>query len=208
MQYFDLGQDYFEKRYDSSIKWIEEKDHAVISNGPFYLEAYSPESRTITINTFDDETYPIEKGHWSKFEDVDFPRIVQVDIPAIMNSQHTINIETQKATEIKYFISEQGNVIISDNIIPENDKTILEIPKTIKTDTTNNIKIFAISENVLRPDFYSSSFIVSDEESSTHTTKNIIIEQTEQSQDWTWGIVLAVIAVIGIGAYILKRSRL
>ncbi|KRO31486.1 MAG: ABC transporter substrate-binding protein, partial [Nitrosopumilus sp. BACL13 MAG-120910-bin56] len=42
-------QRYYENRYESSIKWIEENNHAVISNGPFYLESYSPESRTIIV---------------------------------------------------------------------------------------------------------------------------------------------------------------
>jgi peptide/nickel transport system substrate-binding protein len=37
------NSEYYQKRYNSSIKWIETYNHAVISNGPFYLEAYSPE---------------------------------------------------------------------------------------------------------------------------------------------------------------------
>jgi peptide/nickel transport system substrate-binding protein len=49
-------QQYYENRYDSSIKWIEENNHAVISNGPFYLESYSPESRTIIVKTFEDDS--------------------------------------------------------------------------------------------------------------------------------------------------------
>ena len=63
--------EYFQKRYDSSIKWIETNKHAVISNGPFYLESYSPESRTIKVNAFEDDSYPFKKGEWSKFEKVE-----------------------------------------------------------------------------------------------------------------------------------------
>jgi peptide/nickel transport system substrate-binding protein len=48
---------YFQNRYDSSIEWIEKNNHAVISNGPFYLESYAPESRTIKVSAFDDESY-------------------------------------------------------------------------------------------------------------------------------------------------------
>ncbi|MEK0382211.1 MAG: ABC transporter substrate-binding protein, partial [Nitrosopumilus sp.] len=35
LDYFDLRNNYFDSRYDASIKWIEEYNHAVISNGPF-----------------------------------------------------------------------------------------------------------------------------------------------------------------------------
>ena len=42
------SSEYFQNRYNSSIKWIQKtNNHAVISNGPFYLESYAPESRTI-----------------------------------------------------------------------------------------------------------------------------------------------------------------
>ena len=53
-------QNYYENRYNSSIKWIEGKNHAVISNGPFYLQSYFPESRTITVKTFEDNSYPFK----------------------------------------------------------------------------------------------------------------------------------------------------
>ena len=57
---------YFEGRYDAAIRWIDENKHAIISNGPFYLNNYSPESRTITINSFDSTGYPFDAGKWGK----------------------------------------------------------------------------------------------------------------------------------------------
>ena len=64
---------YFVQGYDAAIKWIDENEHAVISNGPFYLNNYSPESRTITINSFDSSGYPFDAGKWEKFEQIKFP---------------------------------------------------------------------------------------------------------------------------------------
>ena len=77
---------------DSYVKyghshWIENNNHAVISNGPFYLESYSPESRTITVNSFDDETYPFSVGHWSEFENTKIPKIMKAEIPDIVNKE-------------------------------------------------------------------------------------------------------------------------
>ena len=71
-------QKYYENRYDSSIKWIENNSHAVISNGPFYLESYIPESRTITVKTFEDDSYPFKIGKWSEFEKTQFPNIKKI----------------------------------------------------------------------------------------------------------------------------------
>ena len=42
---FNPQNDFQNVRYDSSLKWIDEKNHAVISNGPFYLDRYSPDSK-------------------------------------------------------------------------------------------------------------------------------------------------------------------
>ena len=51
----------------------------VISNGPFYLESYAPESRTITVKAFEDDSYPFKIGKWSKFENTEFPNIKKID---------------------------------------------------------------------------------------------------------------------------------
>ena len=73
MQGFQYDWQYFDERYDASIAWIEQNEHAVISNGPFYLDNYSPESRTITINSFDSPGYPFEAGKWKKmFREIGF----------------------------------------------------------------------------------------------------------------------------------------
>ena len=44
---FNPDNDFEDVRYDSSLRWIDENNHAVISNGPFYLDRYSPDSRMI-----------------------------------------------------------------------------------------------------------------------------------------------------------------
>ena len=91
----------------------------MISNGPFYLESYSPESRTITVNSFDDETYPFSVGHWSEFESAKIPKIMKAQIPNIVNkeSEFEINIQTLQADSILYFVSNSNGEIISSNSI-------------------------------------------------------------------------------------------
>ena len=75
---FETNIQYFEDRYQQSIDWIVENDHAIISNGPFYLDRYSPESRTIVVKSFDYGDYPLEPGKWSDFEHIAFPNITSI----------------------------------------------------------------------------------------------------------------------------------
>lgn len=162
---FDLPQSYFDSRYDASIKWIDKYHHAVISNGPFYLKSYSPESRTITIEAFADKSYPYEAGHWQEFEKIKFPKIVKVDIPDVIKKGDilTIPIYTQDASKIDYFFTNsQGDSVTSGTQFVDFGKTILTLSEeqTDKFGTgANDLKVFAVSESVLRPDIYSVSFL-------------------------------------------------
>ena len=118
--------EYAASRYDSAAAWIEERNHAVISNGPFYLEGYSPESRLIKIRAFDDESYPFDAGHWSKFEEVSPPRIRSVDIPDAVRigEPADIVISTQDGAFLRYFVADsQGRHATSGAHFISGDET-------------------------------------------------------------------------------------
>ena len=111
---------YFEQRYDAAIKWIDENEHAVISNGPFYLDNYSPESRTITINSFDSTGYPFDAGKWEKFEQIQFPKITDVEIPNVVDWKKPLSIlvQTTDSSTIHYFISNPKGETVASGIKP------------------------------------------------------------------------------------------
>src|SRR5215208_4966480 len=69
------------KRYDASIKWIDAHKHAIVSNGPFFLDNYNPSGRIITIKAYRDNTYPFDQGHWSLFESPRLATIKKVVTP-------------------------------------------------------------------------------------------------------------------------------
>jgi peptide/nickel transport system substrate-binding protein len=202
------SQKYYENRYESSIKWIEENNHAVISNGPFYLESYSPESRTIIVKTFDDESYPFKMGKWSEFENVQFPIIKKIDMDKIIQYGEStdILIETENTDSILYFLMDsKGNIQASEKLNVKENKVTIKMTSKITEKLqpgANNIKVFAISNSVLKPDFYESSFLISRNNvelpSATINTSNI---ENKINQD-TWIIpIMLVIAVIGIITY-------
>jgi len=202
--------EYFQNRYDSSIKWIDNNNHAVISNGPFYLESYAPESRTITVRAFDDDSYPFKTGEWKKFEKVKLPTITKLEMNNIIQRGEKLEIivETDNADSILYFLTNSEGVMISSETynITENNITI-SIPSENTRDLgigANNIKIFAISNSVLKPDFHESSFIVTNNKEKLPTSALDNIEFIENEPEYTiW--IIPILVIIGIGIYFKKK---
>ena len=204
----NTGQ-YYENRYDSSIEWIEKNNHAVISNGPFYLESYSPESRTIIVKTFEDESYPFKIGKWSEFENVQFPIIKKIDMDKIIQygEKEDILIETENTDSILYFLTDtKGKIQASEKLnVKENKITIKitsEITKKLQPGA-NSIKVFAISNSVLKPDFYESSFLVSKNNSELPSAmvNSSNIENEEDHNVWIIPIIL-IVTIIVVIAYV------
>ncbi len=207
----DYSTEYYQNRYDASIKWIEAKNHAVISNGPFYLEEYSPESRTIKINAFEDDSYPFKKGEWSKFENTDFPIIEKVEIENILQKgeEMYVKVETRNSDKILYFLTNsQGEKIISETLDIENNHANIKIASEDSDKLgigANSIKIFAISNSVLKPDFYESSFIVTDHTLELPTSLQKDIEFSKNESNYlVW--IIPIIAIIIIVIYLKKRN--
>jgi len=213
LDYFNLQNNYFDSRYDASIKWIEKNNHAVISNGPFYLQSYSPESRTITIRAFTDESYPFEAGHWQEFENVKFPKILQVDIPDVIKQGSTLSIPivTEDTSKIDYFFTNnQGESVAAATQLLDTKSTTLTLSReqTSKFGIgANDLKIFAVSEEVLRPDIYSASFLVVSNSTELPEITISDIQIDEQGVDFTSiGMIILGIIIVGTILY-LRHSR-
>ena len=169
---------YMQDRYDASVSWIQEKNHAVISNGPFYLESYNPEARAINLIAFNDESYPFEAGKWSEFEHVVFPQIEYVDVPVIVQKGNALEIEvgTQGSDSVVYFLTTgKGDAIsgtIDVDVASGGNVAIISIPPEeieLLDVGAGNLKIFATSESVRKPDIYESSFLVVEAATTTTT---------------------------------------
>ncbi|MSS86460.1 MAG: ABC transporter substrate-binding protein [Thaumarchaeota archaeon] len=208
------SEQYYENRYSSSIKWIEKNKHAVISNGPFYLESYIPESRTITVKAFEDDTYPFKIGKWSEFENTQFPIIKKIEIDKIIQQGNNIeiNVETNDADSILYFvIDSQGKIQSTGELEINQNKTVIKITSQESKKLqlgANSIKIFAISNSVLKPDFYESSFLLSknnlDEPKIIVDTSNI---KNEINYDMLIVGIIVMIAIILIVKYLKNQSK-
>ena len=206
----NLESKYFQDRFNSSIKWVEENNHAVISNGPYYVESYAPESRTITVNAFNDESYPFKAGSWSEFENPEFPNISAIKLEDVIQKGEpfSIEIEAKNTDSIMYFLTNsQGNMISSKSLDLLNDKMSITIDTTDSEKLqvgTGNVKIFAVSDSVLKPDFYESSFIVVEKKTELPNSSIEDIEFSENKAGYEiW--IIPIVVIIGIVIIIKKR---
>ena len=194
--------EYYHDRYTSSIKWIDENNHAVISNGPFYLESYSPESRTITVKEFNDKSYPFKAGKWAEFETIKMPTITDIKMNRTIEKGEniSISIKTDNTDSILYFLTNgKGELISSEKIKTNKNENIIKInsEKLENLDIGgNNIKIFAISNSVLKPDFYESSFIVSEDTYTIPDNTSYDMQYNESKMSYENVILLLIVAII------------
>ncbi|MDX1441605.1 MAG: ABC transporter substrate-binding protein [Nitrosopumilaceae archaeon] len=205
--------EYFDTRYSASSNWIEKNKHAIISNGPFYLDSYSPEARTISVKTFSDESYPFRSGHWSEFENTQFPKITSLQVPKILSrgEELKIDIETSQADSILYFLnSNSGELVSSEQILIGGKSTQIIIPDELINKLgsgANDLKIFAISEAVLKPDFHSTSFLIVDDETIFPQTTPEEIQFIDTEQTIIWIAIPIIVLVVGIIIWIKKRRN-
>ena len=197
-------------RYDSSMEWINENNHAVISNGPFYLDRYSPDSRMIVIKSFDYGNYLFEQGKWNQFEDVKFPLInsVEFDQPYIVGSNEEIHVSTENSSEIHYFIINSKGKIILNGIegVVNNNSSIKLDSKSGIIEGVNTIKIFAASNEVLKPFEYSKSFIVIEDDKEIPDLE--ILENITKPQENYWQVLLIIPIFSIIAILVIRKSRL
>ena len=199
-------------RYQSSIDWINQHEHAVISNGPFYLEGYSPDSRSITIKSFDSSGYPLQQGIWNDFEHAEFPTIESVDIEELVQKGMKLDIPVKvtNSSEIQYFLSNTQGTVITSGVqnVHDNHATI-----TIENDEIDNLlvgpntlKIFAASDDVLRPYEFSTSFLVVEPNSSL--PQAVISDNYEEveSADSTVLSVVVILIIIGLSVFAIKKK--
>lgn len=145
------------ERYAAASEWIRQRGHAVISDGPFELESYSPEARTVRLSAFEDPSYPLERGRWSWMEGPRLPSITSVDVPAVAAPPVRVKVGTEDATRLIYFArgpggSESGSADASGGT------SSFEVSGP---GGAYSLRLFAVSDQVQRPDYYETGFVAS-----------------------------------------------
>ena len=160
------------KRYDASSSWIENHGHAIIRNGAFYLENFNVAGGTITINAFRDSSYPFEVGHWSKYElprvadisSVNVPRIVAMGQSTPIRISIDVGGQPSSNVTVNYFVSNKDGIVVARG--QAQPESVGQFAITLTSEVTaklsagpNQIRIFATSNEALRPDISSSTIL-------------------------------------------------
>ncbi len=181
------------KRYDASIKWIEDHGHAVISNGAFYLDNFNTAGGTITIKAFRDESYPFEVGHWSKYEQPRLADITSIDVPrsVVIGQPATVSLELEVAGEpssdatVEYFVSNKDSQLVArGDAEPDGEgKFRFELPAENTQRLSlgpNQLKVFASSNDARRFDISTSTILAAGSSSTNNQTSNNQTGGTDQ----------------------------
>ena len=212
LKQLESNLEYFDDRYSASSEWITKNNHAVISNGPFYLNAYSPESRTITVSAFEDESYPFKVGYWSDFENTAFPKITKVEIPNLIQKEKelTVSLETSQTDSILYFLNNNnGDLVSSETIKVKETPTEIKISGEYTKELgigANDLKIFAISNTVLKPDFYSTSFLVTDDQNQLPEISQEGTQFGGNDETVLWFLIPIIGIIIVVVVFLKKRK--
>ncbi len=208
---FDKNSQYYFDRYSSSVSWIEKHNHAVISNGPFYLDSYSPEARIITIKAFDDPVYPFGAGYWKKFENINVAKINGVAVPTTVSLGKELTIPvsvTPNSTVYYYFLNADGNMMDSGTLQSETGKMNITLSKektSLLSMGANDLKIFAVSESALKPDIFYTSFLGIQGENPR--IPEIVPVSSTPIAGFDYVVVGIVLAAIAIGIVMVLKKR-
>jgi peptide/nickel transport system substrate-binding protein len=188
----------------------------VISNGPFYLDSYSPEARIITIKSFEDATYPFDAGRWSEFENINMPKIVKIDVPdhIVRGHEVVIPIQTIDVSQLYYFVNDASGSQADSGILQvQDDHATILFTKEMTNKMAiggNDLKLYAVSDSVLRPDIYVTSFLTLESDSGALSeTKEISQTVTSTKIDHVGMISLAIgLVIVGTILYARRARRI
>ena len=122
----------------------------------------------------------------------------------------SILVQTTDSSTIHYFISNPKGETSASGIIPVNNnlsEIVLTEAETSQLGVgANTVKIFASSDEALRPDIYSTSFLVVEGQTELPT---VPISQTESSSEDTSyaGITYIIIGAIIVGIIVYVRRK-
>jgi len=135
---------------------------------------------------------------------VEIPNVVDLKKPL------SISVQTTDSSTIHYFISNpKGETSVSGIIPVDNNlsEIVLTEAETSQLDVgANTVKIFASSDEALRPDIYGTSFLVVEGQTELPTVPISQVESGSEDTSHT-GIVLAIIGAIIVGIIVTIRRK-
>lgn len=87
--------------YDLAIQWINEKGHAFISNGAFYIQNYDASTNFMELRANRDPLYPWTPDYWPNKLAVTRPMIEEIDLPFMVTGGQDVDVSVS-VYEVEY----------------------------------------------------------------------------------------------------------
>ena len=116
----------------------------------------------------------------------------------------------KNSSEIHYFLSNaQGQIVTSGIQTVDNDYSTITIEKNEIDNLPlgpNTLKIFAASNDVLKPYEFSTSFLITEPNSSLPETMISGNYGDIQDDDYTILIIIVILIIIGLSLFVTKKK--
>ncbi len=93
-------------RYQAALDWFDEREHLVISNGPFFLGSYDPPAQAAELLAFRDESYPFRPGDWylGDAPDVEIEAIDSTTVSAGEEAEVGVTVDGPGELGVRYLV--------------------------------------------------------------------------------------------------------
>ena len=137
-----------------------------------------------------------------------------MEIPNVVDlkKELSVRVHTTDSSAIHYFISNSKGETVTSGVKSVSSglsEIGLTEEETLQLDVgANTLKVFASSEESLRPDIYETSFLVVEGQAELPTVPISEVETSSEGTSYT-GIVLAIIGaiIVGIIVYIRRKRK-
>lgn len=180
-----VGQSEADSRYDAAASWFDEHKILVISNGPFMLTKFEPQSQFAELIAFRDPSYPFKPGDWYHGEAqlVDISEVEGGPIAVGADAQYTVDITGPGVVGLKYVLFDpvNGEVLkIGDAVEETPNRLVIDIGSDVTSKmlvgSPYSLFLVAFSEDLS----YVSERVEKIEVGTTTTTKTTPTTTTTQ----------------------------
>ena len=153
-------------RYIAALDWFDEREHMVISNGPFYLSRYDPPAQFAELSAFREPNYPFRPGDWSYGEP---PTLV---IDAI----DKVELEAGRAKEIEVSVRGPGVLGVRFLLIDPVKGEIVVQGEGTRAGGRFVVELSASATRDLFPGFYELALVAYSDSIATVTDRSVDID--------------------------------
>jgi len=137
---------------ESLAKFITERKHMAVSNGPYYISRYVPEQMYIELKAFKDPTYPFTPEYWLKAFEVSQVKVAgTVKVPTVLVAGYSAEVEVPVVKYVVFpeeGIREAVDVGAELVILGARGEVLASVPGRVKEVGPPTVWVFTIGPDV------------------------------------------------------------